>query len=72
MSELLKIAEVFYNAKNVINNSNDIDFTGELDISSKYKEINELKDISSIIVETGISVSTIKTFNNFFQFSDVI
>jgi hypothetical protein len=55
--ELLKIAEVFFNAKTTIANSNDIEFTGELDISSKNKEIKELRELSSTIVESGLSVS---------------
>mmetsp|Transcript_19426 Transcript_19426/g.20199 ORF Transcript_19426/g.20199 Transcript_19426/m.20199 type:complete len:392 (-) Transcript_19426:42-1217(-) len=56
LPELLKIAEIFYNAKNTIVNSNDIDFTGELDISSKNKEIKELRELSSSIVDTGIGL----------------
>ncbi len=64
LPELLKIAEVFFNAKTTIMNSNDIEFTGELDISSKNKEIKELRELSSSIVESGLSVSN----NIFFNF----
>ena len=54
--ELLKIGEIFYNAKNTIINSNDIDFINELDISSKSKELKELKDLCNSIIETRMSV----------------
>lgn len=55
--ELLKIGEIFYNAKNTIINSNDIDFVNELDISSKSKELKELKELCNSIIETRMSVS---------------
>lgn len=54
--ELLKIAEVFYNAKSVTSNNTETDFTNELDISSRVKEIKELRELSSNIVESGLSV----------------
>lgn len=57
--ELLKIGEIFYNAKNTIINSNDIDFVNELDISSKSKELKELKELCNSIIETRMSVSFI-------------
>ena len=57
VSELLKIAETFYNAKNVILLGNDVDFTSELDLTSKNKEIKDLKELSSTIVETGLNVN---------------
>ncbi len=53
--ELLKIAETFFNAKSTVN-TNDADFSSELDLSSKGKEIKDLKDLSSSIVETGLNV----------------
>lgn len=58
--ELLKIAQVFYNAKNSSSdtmylNNNDIDnVTTELDITSKTKELSDLKDNSGSIVESGL------------------
>lgn len=54
--ELLKIAELFYNAKSTTVNENDIDFTTELDLSSKEKELKDLKELSSSIVESGLSL----------------
>lgn len=55
--ELLKIAEIFYNAKHATVNSTESEFTSELDISAKNKEIKELKETSNEIVETGLMVS---------------
>ena len=57
LPELLKVAEFFFNAKNSLQNNNDVEFNTELDITTKAKEIKELKDLASQIVETGISVS---------------
>ena len=56
LSELLKIAETFYNAKSFINNSSNVEFVSDLDISSKHKEIKELKELSGSIVETGLGL----------------
>lgn len=56
VSELLKIAETFFNAKSYLSNSNENETTTELDLSSKTKEIKELNEISSTIVETGLGL----------------
>ena len=54
--ELLKVAEILYQAKRTLNHSDEIDFSSELDITTRQKEIKEVKELSSSIVETGLNL----------------
>lgn len=56
VQELLKVAEILYNAKKSVLLSNDYDCGKELDITSKRNDIDNMKILSNEIVELGINV----------------
>ena len=56
VQELLKIAQILYDAKRKVQNENDFQHGQELDISSKKNELQELKNISNEIVDMGLNL----------------
>lgn len=56
IQEIIKVAEVLYKAKKSMNAKDDYEYSTELDISSKKQDINQIKVLSSDIVETGLNV----------------
>lgn len=46
-----------YKAKKSMSIKDDYEFSTELDISSKKQDINQIKVLSSEIVETGLNVN---------------
>ncbi len=56
VQELIKIVEILYKAKNTIKYREDIDFSAELDITSRKQDLAQCKQLSTEIVETGFSL----------------
>lgn len=56
VQELLKIAEILYKAKQSVTSHEDYQSSSELDITSRKNDINQIKNLSSEIVETGLNV----------------
>ena len=56
VQELLKIAQILYDAKRKVENEKDFVFGQELDISSKKNELQEMKQISNEIVDMGLNL----------------
>ena len=56
VQELLKVANILYNAKRKVENEKDFEYGQELDISSKKNELQEMKHISTEIVDMGLNL----------------
>ena len=56
VQELLKVAEILYNAKKAVENEKDFSYGQELDISSKKNDLNQMKNISGEIVDLGLNL----------------
>ena len=56
VQELLKVAEILYNAKKAVESEKDFSFGQELDISSKKNDLNQMKNISGEIVDLGLNL----------------
>lgn len=56
VKELIKVSEILYKAKKSINSKEEFEFSTELDITSRKQDINQIKNLSSEIVETGLNV----------------
>lgn len=56
IQEIIKIAEILYKAKKSMNSKDDYEYSTELDISSRKQDINQIKVLSTEIVETGLNV----------------
>jgi hypothetical protein len=50
--EIIKIAENLYKAKKSMNSKDYYEYSTELDISSRKQDINQIKVLSTEIVET--------------------
>jgi hypothetical protein len=57
VQELIKVAGILYKAKQAMHQSDDYDYSQELDITSRKQDINQIKVLSSEIVETGLNVN---------------
>lgn len=62
IQEIIKVAEVLYKAKKSMSAKDDYEFSSELDISSRKQDINQIKILSSEIVETGLNVNIFLSF----------
>jgi clusterin-associated protein 1 len=56
VQELLKVAQILYDAKKTVENEKDFSYGQELDISSKKNELNQMKNISGEIVDLGLNL----------------
>ena len=56
VQELLKVAQILYDAKKTVENEKDFSYGQELDISSKKNELNQMKNISNEIVDLGLNL----------------
>lgn len=71
IQEIIKVAEILYKAKKSMSAKDDYEFSTELDISSRKQDINQIKVLSSEIVETGLNVYYFKIIlflNSIFQY----
>ena len=56
VQELLKVAQILYDAKKTVENEKDFSYGQELDISSKKNDLNQMKNISGEIVDLGLNL----------------
>lgn len=56
VQELLKVSKILYDAKRSVEGEKDFEFGQEIDISSKKNQMNEIKNLSSEIVDLGINL----------------
>ena len=56
VQELLKVAQILYDAKKAVENEKDFSYGQELDISSKKNDLNQMKNISGEIVDLGLNL----------------
>ena len=56
VQELLKVAQILYNAKKAVESEKDFSYGQELDISSKKNDLNQMKNISGEIVDLGLNL----------------
>ena len=56
VQELLKVAQILYDAKKTVENEKDFSYGQELDISSKKNDLNQMKNISNEIVDLGLNL----------------
>jgi clusterin-associated protein 1 len=56
VQELLKVAQILYDAKKTVENEKDFSYGQELDISSKKNELNQMKNIFGEIVDLGLNL----------------
>ncbi len=56
VQELLKVAEILYRAKKSVGSKEEFEYSTELDLTSRKQEINQIKSLSSEIVETGLNL----------------
>ena len=56
VQELLKVAQILYDAKKTVESEKDFSYGQELDISSKKNDLNQMKNISGEIVDLGLNL----------------
>ena len=56
VQELLKVAQILYDAKKTVDSEKDFSYGQELDISSKKNDLNQMKNISGEIVDLGLNL----------------
>ena len=56
VQELLKAAQILYDAKKTVESEKDFSYGQELDISSKKNDLNQMKNISGEIVDLGLNL----------------
>ena len=56
VQELLKVAQILYNAKKAVESEKDFSYGQELDKSSKKNDLNQMKNISGELVDLGLNL----------------
>lgn len=56
VQELIKVAQILYDAKKSVEGEKDFESGQELDITSKKNELNEIKNLSGEIIDLGLNL----------------